>query len=153
MTEQKRKRGRPKLPTPITEDYAPSRRQAVNAMYMYEAVDLITEAASEIPNADLLWFSEEKTRTAKSKSGVLEQIGRMLIQDRFSSSDCIYIASLAADAVSVGYTSREVENAIRAVRLAYKALGKHQDDPYYENAAYRAADTLRQMAGERSTDD
>lgn len=42
MTEQKRKRGRPKLPTPITEDYAPSRRQAVNAMYMYEAVDLIT---------------------------------------------------------------------------------------------------------------
>ena len=129
MTEQKRKRGRPKLPTPITEDYAPSRRQAVNAMYMYEAVDLITEAASEIPNADLLWFSDEKTRTAKSKSGVLEQIGRMLIQDRFSSSDCIYIASLAADAVSVGYTSREVENAIRAVRLAYKALGKHQDDP------------------------
>ena len=118
MTEQKRKRGRPKLPTPITEDYAPSRRQAVNAMYMYEAVDLITEAASEIPNADLLWFSDEKTRTAKSKSGVLEQIGRMLIQDRFSSSDCIYIASLAADAVSVGYTSREVENAIRAVRLA-----------------------------------
>ena len=41
MTEKKRKRGRPKLPTPITEDYASSRRQAVNAMYMYEAVDLI----------------------------------------------------------------------------------------------------------------
>ena len=38
-------------------------------MYMYNAVDLITEAASEIPNADLLWFSDEKTRTAKSKSG------------------------------------------------------------------------------------
>ena len=112
MAEQKRKRGRPKLPTPITEDYAPSRRQAVNAMYMYNAVDLITEAASEIPNADLLWFADDQTRTAKSKSGVLEQIGRMLIQDRFSSADCIYIAGLAADAVSAGYTSREVENAI-----------------------------------------
>lgn len=153
MAEQKRKRGRPKLPTPITEDYAPSRRQAVNAMYMYNAVDLITEAASEIPNADLLWFSDEKTRTAKSKSGVLEQIGRMLIQDRFSASDCIYIASLAADAVSAGCTSRDVENAIRAVRLAYKARWKHRDNPFYENAAYRAADTLRQMAGERSADD
>ena len=41
MTEKKRKRGRPKLPTPITEDYASSRRQAVNSMYMYEAFDLI----------------------------------------------------------------------------------------------------------------
>ena len=57
MTEQKRKRGRPKLPTPITEDYAPSRRQAVNAMYMYEAVDLITEAAYEIPVSSFLSFS------------------------------------------------------------------------------------------------
>ena len=83
MAEQKRKRGRPKLPTPITEDYAPSRRQAVSA----------------------------------------------------------------------GYTSREVENAVRAVRLAYKARSKHRDNPFYENAAYRAADTLRQMAEERSTDD
>jgi hypothetical protein len=153
MSEQKRKRGRPKLPTPITEDYAPSRRQAVNAMYMYNAVDLITEAAAKIPNADFLWYADAQTRTATSKSGVLEQIGRMLIQDRFSASDCIYIAALAADAINAGYTSREVEKAVRAVRLAYKALGKHRDDPYYENAAYHAAELLREMAGERSADD
>lgn len=146
MTDKKRKRGRPKLPTPITEDYAPSRRQAVNAMYMYEAVDLITGAATDIPNADLLWCSDAQTRTASAKNGVLEQIGRMLLQDGFTISDCIYIAGLAADAIYAGYTAREVEKAIRSVRLTHKALGRHRDDPYYENAAYHAADILRDMA-------
>ena len=126
MTEKKRKRGRPKLPTPITEDYASSRRQAVNAMYMYEAVDLIKEAAAEIPNGDALWFADDRTRTAASKNGVLEQIGRMRVQDGFSDGDCIYIANLAADAVNGGFTSREVERTIRAIRLAFKAKDAHR---------------------------
>ena len=90
MTEKKRKRGRPKLPTPITEDYASSRRQAVNAMYMYEAVDLIKAAAAEIPNGDALWFADDRTRTAASKNGVLEQIGRMRVQDGFSDGLHLY---------------------------------------------------------------
>ena len=128
MTEKKRKRGRPKLPTPITEDYASSRRQAVNAMYMYEAVDLIKAAAAEIPN------------------GVLEQIGRMRVQDGFSDGDCIYIANLAADAVNGRFTSREVERTIRAIRLAFKAKDAHTDDPYYADLAARAVDMLRRMA-------
>ncbi|NLW02252.1 MAG: hypothetical protein GX027_03190 [Clostridiaceae bacterium] len=101
MTEKKRKRSRPKLPTPITEDYASSRRQAVNAMYMYEAVDLIKAAAAEIPNGDALWFADDRTRTAASKNGVLEQIGRMRVQDGFPDGDCIYIADLAARAVDM----------------------------------------------------
>ena len=41
MTEKKRKRGRPKLPTPITEDYPSSRRQAGNTNYMNDAVEII----------------------------------------------------------------------------------------------------------------
>ena len=36
--EAGRKRGRPKLDAHITEEYAPSRRQALNKMYMYEGV-------------------------------------------------------------------------------------------------------------------
>lgn len=146
MTEKKRKRGRPKLPTPITEDYASSRRQAVNAMYMYEAVDLIKVAAAEIPNGDVLWFADDRTRTAASKNGVLEQIGRMRVQDGFSDGDCIYIANLAADAVNGGFTSREVERTIRAIRLAFKATDAHTDDPYYADLAARAVDMLRRMA-------
>ena len=40
MEQEKRGRGRPKIDTHITETYASSRRQAVNAVYMYEGVDL-----------------------------------------------------------------------------------------------------------------
>ena len=35
MEQDKRGRGRPKIDTHITEAYASSRRQAVNAVYMY----------------------------------------------------------------------------------------------------------------------
>ena len=40
MEQDKRGRGRPKIDTHITETYASSRRQAVNAVYMYEGVEL-----------------------------------------------------------------------------------------------------------------
>ena len=51
MEQEKRGRGRPKIDTHITETYASSRRQAVNAVYMYEGVELISVAATEIPGA------------------------------------------------------------------------------------------------------
>ena len=38
--EVRRRRGRPKLDAHITEEYAPSRRQALNKMYLYEGVQL-----------------------------------------------------------------------------------------------------------------
>ena len=47
MEQDKRGRGRPKIDTHITEAYASSRRQAVNAAYMYEGVNLISVAATE----------------------------------------------------------------------------------------------------------
>ncbi|MGN0467233.1 MAG: hypothetical protein ACI4GY_00725 [Acutalibacteraceae bacterium] len=47
MEEIERGRGRPRLDTRHTESHAPSRRQAVNSMYMFEAVQLISEAATE----------------------------------------------------------------------------------------------------------
>ena len=92
MEQDKRGRGRPKIDTHITEAYASSRRQAVNAVYMYEGVDLISVAATEIPDTCLLWRSDASTRTAGGKQGILEQLGRMLIQDKFSQDDCITIA-------------------------------------------------------------
>ena len=52
-------------------------------MYMFQAVQLISEAATEIPDNELLWYSDSATQTAKNKDGILEQIGRMLLQDNF----------------------------------------------------------------------
>lgn len=95
MEEIKRGRGRPRLDTRHTESHAPSRRQAVNSMYMFEAVQLISEAATEIPDNELLWHSDSATQTAKSKDGILEQIGRMLLQDKFEPCDCVYITNLS----------------------------------------------------------
>ena len=53
--EVRHKRGRPKLDVHITEEYAPSRRQALNKMYMYEGVHLLSVAATEIQNGEVLW--------------------------------------------------------------------------------------------------
>ena len=51
VEEVKRGRGRPRLDAHITEEYAPSRRQALNKMYMYEGVHLLSVAATEIQKA------------------------------------------------------------------------------------------------------
>lgn len=89
MEEKKHGHGRPRLDTRHTEAHAPSRRQAINSIYMFEAVQLISEAATEIPDSELLWYSDEATRSAISKDGILEQIGRMILQDKYELSDCV----------------------------------------------------------------
>lgn len=148
MEEIKRGRGRPRLDTRYTEAHAPSRRQAVNSMYMFEAVQLISEAATEIADNELLWYSDSATQTAKSKDGILEQIGRMLLQDNFEPCDCVFITNLSIDALKNGCTCREIEKAIRKIRLTSKESNIRPDSTYLRNIAGQAVTVLRQM-GER----
>ena len=117
MEEKKRGRGRPRLDVPNGRC---SRRQAVNSMYVDKAAQLISEAAAEIPDKSLLWYSDETTWTIKSKDGILEQIGRMLVQDRHEQSHCVYITNLAIAALKSGCTCREIEKAIRKIRITLK---------------------------------
>ena len=145
MEQDKRGRGRPKVDTHITEAYASSRRQAVNAVYMYEGVELISVAATEIPDSHLLWRSDASTQTAGGKQGVLEQLGRMLIQDKFSQDDCITIANFAIQALKAGHTSREIEKAIRKVRLTNKKASADPENETLNEAAVNALDELRSM--------
>lgn len=145
MEETKRGRGRPRLDTRHTEAHAPSRRQAVNSMYMFEAVQLISEAATEIPDSELLWYSDEATMSAKSKDGILEQIGRMILQDKYELSDCVYITNLSIAAVKNGYTCREIEKAIRRIRLTSNESIKKPESTYLRNVAGQALTTLCQM--------
>ena len=146
MNEQKRKRGRPRLDTHLTEGYGGSRRKAVNAMYMMEAVGVLTEAASEIPSGGLLWTSNAKTWTVSSKNGILEQLGRLLVQDGFAVADFIYAANLAVGALKAGCTTREIENAIRAIRLAFKAADANPSSPAAKKEADHARAVLERMA-------
>ena len=90
MEKKKRGLGRPRLDVPNGRF---SRRHAVNSMYVNKAAQLISEAAAEIPDKSLLWYSDETTWTIKSKDGILEQIGRMLVQDHHEPSHCVYYQS------------------------------------------------------------
>ena len=51
---EKRKRGRPAIQIGATAYLDGTRRTQINAKYMFEAINLISEAASDIPDSDLL---------------------------------------------------------------------------------------------------
>jgi len=142
LEEIKRGRGRPRLDVPNSRR---SRRHDVNTMYINKAVQLISEAAAEIPEGKLLWYSDEATWTIKSKDGILEQIGRMLVQDHHEQSHCVYITNLAIVALKKGCTCREIEKAIRKIRMAFKESTKAPDNTELINIAGQAVTALRLM--------
>lgn len=147
MEQEKRGRGRPKIDAHLTEVGAPSRRQAINAMYMFEGVHLLSVAATDIPDSHLLWESDDATMTAKSKNGILEQLGRMVVQDNYKQEDCVYIANLAIAALKNGKTSREIEKAIRNVRMTNKKVIADPDNEKLRRLAIEAANALDKMGG------
>lgn len=145
MEEKKRGRGRPRLDVPNGRC---SRRQAVNSMYVNKAAQLISKATTEISNGNLLWYSDETTWTIKSKDGILEQIGRMLVQDHHEPSHCVYITNLAIAALKSGCTCREIEKAIRKIRMTLKESTQSPASTDLISVAGQAVTALRQM-GER----
>ena len=142
MEEKKRGRGRPRLDVPNGRS---SRRQAVNSMYVNKAAQLISEAAADIPDGKLLWYSDKATWTIKSKDGILEQIGRMLEQDQHEQSHCVYITNLAISALKNGCTCREIEKAIRKIRMALKESTQIPSNTVLISVAGEAVTALRQM--------
>ena len=145
--EVKHRRGRPKLDAHTMEEYAPSRRQALNKMYMYEGVRLLSVAATEIQNSEVLWQEDRTAVTVKSRDGILEQLGRMAVQDRLIYTDCVYLANLAIAAVQNGYTTREVEIVLRKIRMAAKASMTNSESQTLFNALGNVVDILRRMGG------
>lgn len=142
MEEKKRGRGRPRLDVPNGRS---SRRQAVNSMYVNKAAQLISETAADIPDGKLLWYSDKATWTIKSKDGILEQIGRMLEQDQHEQSHCVYITNLAIAALKNGCTCREIEKAIRKIRMALKESTQIPSNTVLISVAGEAVTALRQM--------
>ena len=143
--EVKHRRGRPTLDAHTMEEYAPSRRQALNKMYMYEGVRLLSVAATEIQNSEVLWREDRTAVTVTSRDGILEQLGRMAVQDRLIYTDCVYLANLAIAAVQNGYTTREVEIVLRKIRMAAKASMTNSESQTLFNALGNVVDILRRM--------
>ena len=147
MEEVRRKRGRPRIDAHITEPYAPSRRQALNKTYMYEGVYQLKAAATEIQNLRVLWDENREAQTLKSRDGILEQLGRMELQDHLAREDQIYLANLAIAAVEAGYTTREVEAALRAIRMAAKASLADPESSVLRKKLGNTVEILRRMGG------
>lgn len=147
MEEAKSRRGRPRIDAHLTEELGLGRRQTVNKLYMYEGMYLITEAASEIQNPQVLWEENREVRTVKSRDGILEQLGRMELQDHLSRADQIYLANLAIAAVDAGYTTREVEIALRVIRKTAKSSLANPESKMLRTKLDNAVDILRRMGG------
>lgn len=145
MEKNKRGRGRPKIDTGLVASLELSRRASVNMKYMYDGVALLSAAASEIPDGDLLWHSDDAACTADGKNGILEQLGRMVEQDHLRPSDCIFFANSAINAVKQGYTSRQIEKALRAVRMAIKKSRASPDDEILRLGIQRTINQLVRM--------
>lgn len=146
MMEEK-KRGRPKVDASLTEAvYRESRRQAVNRKYVFDGVGVLMDGGEQIPDNKLLYNLGESKEEFVRRNGILEQIGRMDQQDHAPFDDCAYIANLAAAAVKAGAKSREIEKAIRAVRMAMKQAAP---DPETDENLYRvgvAVKALRRLS-------
>ena len=108
----------------------------------------ISEAASEIPDSHMLWRSDDATQTATGKHGILEQIGRMWLQDRMSYESCVLIANLSISALKMGYKSREIEYAIRKIRNAAKLVKKNPYSDWFYQSEVEAIREFQRMAGD-----
>lgn len=146
MGDEKRGRGRPKIDASIASSLASSRRAQLNTKYMFDGVFLLSKAGNRIQDSDLLWHSDDATYTAGGRQGILEQIGRMLEQDHIAEEDCIYVASLSAQAVKAGHTTREVEKAIRAIRKTTRELVADPENAACRRKAVAAVEKLEKMA-------
>jgi hypothetical protein len=125
--EKKRGRGRPRVTERIAGSNADiyesvitsgkkyrSRRSVSDTAYMYTAAKVLSEAASEIEDLELICGPEYMCR------GILNQLGRMLQIEGYSENDVIIIAGEAIQGKKDGRGVKEIEKYIRHGRMTGK---------------------------------
>ena len=143
---EKRKQGRPKVDTHITDGQFNNRRQELNYKYMFEGTGVLMDAADEIPERTILYEIDDSNLCFKAcKNGILEQLGRMRVQDNVSLDDCIIIANYAIDAIKAGVGVKEITVAIRKVRTALKKYKTDVENEDLEMDFYKAVYLLKKL--------
>ena len=143
---EKRKQGRPKVDTHITDGQFNNRRQELNYKYMFEGTGVLMDAADEIPERTILYeIDDSNLRFKACKNGILEQLGRMRVQDNVSLDDCIIIANYAIDAIKAGVGVKEITVAIRKVRTALKKYKTDVENEDLEMDFYKAVYLLKKL--------
>ena len=145
---EKRKRRRPKVDTHLTQGHYDNRRKELNYKYMFEGTGVLMDAADEIPERTILYEMDKENRCFKAcKTGILEQLGRMRIQDNVSLDDCIIIANYAIDAIKAGVGVKEITVAIRKIRTALKKYKTDVENEDLEMDFYKAVYLLKRLGG------
>ena len=143
---EKRKQGRPKVDTHITDGQFNNRRQELNYKYMFEGTGVLMDAADEIPERTILYeIDDSNLRFKACKNGILEQLGRMRVQDNVSLDDCIIIANYAIDAIKAGVGVKEITVAIRKVRTALKKYKTDVENENLEMVFYKEVYLLKKL--------
>ena len=116
-TAEKKKRGRPSVFTRTlgNDDLAQtikdnikgeSARSVTNALYYQEGLSI----AKELCDVHEIFFTPKGNAR---RSCILEQIGRMKLQNNFDDESCKHICEVALKALEDGYTVRQIEEYIR----------------------------------------
>ncbi len=90
-----------------------SKRSVADMVYCTMALEVITEAASEIENIESI-FDKKNQKIARS---ILSQIGRALAQDGYSEGDAVELAKIACLLKKNSWTTKAVENKLRDLRM------------------------------------
>ena len=134
------------MDTHLTEGYYDNRRQELNYKYMFEGTGVLMDAADEIPERTILYEMDKENRCFKAcKTGILEQLGRMRIQDDISLEDCIIVANYAIDALKAGVGVKEITIAIRRVRTTMKKHHADVENEDLEMDFYKAVYLLKKL--------
>ena len=146
---EKRKQGRAKVDTHITDGQFNNRRQELNYKYMFEGAGVLMDAADEIPERTILYEMDKENRCFKAcKTGILEQLGRLRIQDNAAIEDCVIVANYAIDAIKAGVGVKEITVAIRKLRTALKKYSADEENEFLRMEFRRALYELRELGGE-----
>ena len=136
------------MDTHLTEGYYDNRRQELNYKYMFEGTGVLMDAADEIPERTILYEMDKENRCFKAcKTGILEQLGRMRIQDDILLEDCIIVANYAIDALKAGVGVKEITIAIRRVRTTMKKHHADVENEDLEMDFYKAVYMLKKLGG------
>ena len=134
------------MDTHITDGQFNNRRQELNYKYMFEGTGVLMDATDEIPERTILYeIDDSNLRFKACKNGILEQLGRMRVQDNVSLDDCIIIANYAIDAIKAGVGVKEITVAIRKVRSALKKYKTDVENEDLEMDFYKAVYLLKKL--------
>ena len=137
------------MDTHLTEGYYDNRRQELNYKYMFEGTGVLMDAVDEIPERTILYEMDKENRCFKAcKTGILEQLGRLRIQDNAALEDCVIVANFAIAALKAGVGVKEITIAIRKLRTALKKFCVDEENEFLRMEFRRALYELRELGGE-----